>query len=689
MTGINIPDSLQVFPALSILREMYVPAYVRKRVRELRREIARHEHLYYVENRPEITDTAFDALMDELKDWERRYPVLVTVDSPTQRVGGAPVERFETVRHEVPMLSLDNVYHLNELREWENRNRKLLPDDAKLDYVSELKIDGLSITVMYEEGVLTQAATRGNGMEGEDVTSNVKTIRSLPLKLESRLPFLEVRGEVYMSKSAFRELNREKEQNQEPLFANPRNAAAGSIRLLDPRIAAKRKLSCYAYSVVRNRGISFSTHGEILSFLHEQGFSVNPAWQRCDSLDRVHDFIQEWSGKKESLDCETDGVVVKVNTLAVRDLLGRTAKAPRWAVAYKYPAQGKVTKVREIVVQVGRTGVLTPVALLDPVEVRGSTVKRATLHNFQDLARKDIRVGDSVQVEKGGDVIPKVTEVFMDLRPEGTAPFRLPERCPECGEAVVRLPEEAAVRCINPSCPAVVRERMIHFCSRKAMNIEGIGEKLINRLYTQGLVDGIPSLYRMDYAALASLPGWGKKSSENVKHQIERSKSLPLHRLLFALGLRYVGEKVARLLARAFPSMDRLLKAGPEDVKAVPEVGPNIAESVRLFLHSPSGRKLVQELRAEGVNMTEPEPRGEEMPLSGMQFVITGSFDEASREELTARIERRGGRVTGAVSRNTNYVLAGKKPGSKLERARALGVRVIDLEEFQSLSKGE
>ncbi|HPR63598.1 MAG TPA: NAD-dependent DNA ligase LigA [Thermoanaerobaculia bacterium] len=669
---------------------MDIPSYVRKRVEELRREIVRHETLYYVKNRPEITDAEFDSLLAELKDWERRYPKIISADSPTQRVGGQPLEAFATIAHAIPMLSLDNVYNFSELKDWEDRNRRLLSSPDIYSYVSELKIDGVSISLTYENGRLVRAATRGNGMEGEDVTQNVRTVRSVPLILRTSIPLLEVRGEIYMPKEAFRVLNERRETKGEPLFANPRNAASGSLRLLDPKITAHRQLQCYAYAVARVHDHPLKSHAETLTFLDQTGFRVNPSWKLCRTLRDVESFIEFWRDRRDDLDCEIDGIVVKVNELNRQEDLGVTAKSPRWAVAFKYPADGKPSIVRNITVQVGRTGVLTPVAELDPVEIRGSVVQRATLHNFEDLARKDIRIGDTVLVEKGGDVIPKVTRVLPEHRPKDAVAFELPSLCPECSQPVSRLEGEVALRCINPSCPAVAMERISHFCSRKAMNIEGLGPKLVQQLYELGKIRDISSLYELQTGDLSDLPGWGKKSEANLLKQLDNSRKVPLRRLLFALGIRHVGERVAASLASHFGSMDAIRMATHESLQRVPDVGPQIAQSVHAFMHSWGGEDLLNALKYLGLTMEEPRSEKEVGPLSleGLTFVITGSFETFTRDSLKSHIESNGGTVVSSVSAKTDFLVVGANPGSKLSKAEEMNIPRLTLRELILKAEG-
>lgn len=648
---------------------------VAKRAEKLRREILRHEELYYQRAAPEISDREFDRLMTELMELETAHPELAAADSPTRRVGGEPVSGFAAVEHRPPMQSLDNCYDLEELRDWRERLGRWA-SDASPTFVAELKVDGVSISLLYEDGLFVQGATRGNGSVGDDVTINLRTIRTLPLRLRGPAPRrLVVRGEVYSPRSAFRETNRRREEAGEPVFANPRNATAGAIRQLDSRQVAARRLAMVAYQIAD--GCETATHAESLERLATWGFPVDGSYRVCAALDEVEAFIERWRTGRHDLDFETDGVVVKVNEIALRERFGATAKAPRWAVAYKYePEQGE-TVVRDIVVQVGRTGVLTPVAELEPVPIAGTVVRRATLHNYEDLARKDVRIGDTVVVEKGGEVIPKVVGVKLEARPEGAAPFELPQRCPVCGEAVERVEGEVAWRCVNPTCPAVVAETIRHFVSRNAMEIDGLGDERIAQLLESGLLDDVPGLYSLERAKLVELEGWGEKSADRVLASIEASKRRELSRLLFALGIRMVGERIAKLLARAFGTLDALERAGEAELTAVDEVGPKVAASVRAFFDDPRQQLRLAALRRAGVD-PPPVPAMERrsLPLAGQTFVLTGTLSALGREEATAALEELGARVAGSVSKKTSVLVAGADAGSKLKKAEELGVPV-------------
>jgi DNA ligase (NAD+) len=657
-----------------------------RRAAELRAEIVRHERLYYVDGRPEITDAEFDRLMSELAELERRNPELATPDSPTRRVGGEPAEGFATVEHAIPMQSLENAYSWEEAEAWRARLVRALGAEPP-GYVTELKIDGLSMSVRYENGVLVRGTTRGDGFRGEDVTDNVRTIRSIPLRIAETSP-LEARGEVFYPRTAFRRLNSEREAAGQSLFANPRNAAAGTIRLLDSRVTARRGLAAWFYSIVEGADLPV-TQAQTLERLRSLGLPTHPHWTRCAVFEDVHDFVDRWRTARGELDFETDGVVIKVDDRRLQEELGSTAKSPRWALAYKYPPEEATTVVREISVQVGRTGVLTPVAHFDPIVLAGTTVKRATLHNYEDLARKDVRVGDTVIVDKGGDVIPRVVRIVPEMRPPGSIPFAMPEGCPVCGDPIVREPGEVAARCVNPACPAVVREALRHFCSRRAMKIEGLGEKLVDQLVSEGLLSDTASLYDLKAEALTELERWGEKSAANLLSEIERSKDNDLSRLLFALGIRHVGEKAAATLARRFGSLDALMAAGEDELQTVEEVGPNTAAAIVAWFSHPRQRELVEKFRGHGVNFVSRDRRPSgQGPLVGRTVVITGALPGIAREEAARRLEAAGAKVSGSVSRKTDYVLAGESAGSKLEKAKSLGVRAVTWEEMLEILEG-
>ena len=662
-----------------------------ERIRKLREEIEFHNYRYYVLDDPVVSDAEYDALMRELVELEAEHPELVTPDSPTQRVGAAPAEAFAPVVHRSPMMSLANVYSMEELRAFDARVRKALGGEP-VEYVAELKIDGLAVSLVYEEGRFVRGATRGDGTTGEDVTHNLRTIRSIPMRLRLGPPVsIDVRGEVYMIRREFHKLNEERRASGEPLFANPRNAAAGSLRQLDPKVTAARPLDVFVYGIGYMSGAGGAapeTHLEALGLLKEAGFRTNPNTRLCRTIDEVVDYCAHWGERRDTLDYEIDGVVVKVNSLAQQERLGATARSPRWAVAYKFPARQATTKVRDIIVQVGRTGTLTPVAVLDPVELAGSTVSRATLHNEDIIRAKDIRIGDTVVVEKGGDVIPEVVKMVTERRTGAEREFRMPAKCPECGADVVRLEGEAASRCVGGmACPAQVREGILHFASRDAMDIEGMGPSLVAQLLDAGLVKTAADIYDLKLDDIARLERMGKKSAENLLSAIERSKSHPLHRLVFALGIRHVGERSARDLAEHFGTMDRLAAATYDELTRVPDVGPKVAESVLAFFREPRNRESLRRLADAGVNMKETEKAAPsaESPLAGKTVVLTGTLERFTRKEAEEAVLARGGKVSSSVSRKTDYVVVGKDPGSKYDKARELGVTILDEHEFERL----
>lgn len=659
-----------------------------EQIAALRVEIRRHDELYYIHARPEISDEQYDALMRDLQRLEAAHPDLVTPESPTQRVGGRPAEGFATVTHAAPMLSLDNAYDEAELRAFDERVRKGLGLEGPPRYVAELKIDGLSIALTYEDGRLVRGATRGDGVHGEDVTLNVRTIRALPLALHDGPPgTIEVRGEVYLPKEAFERTNREREAAGEPVFANPRNTAAGAMRNLDPSHVATRGLRAWTYHLVAAGDIVPPTHEALLSRLATWGLPVEPHWRVCEGIDAVWAFCQAWAEARKTLPFETDGVVVKLDVLAERDRLGMTSRFPRWAIAFKFPAERVTTVLREIRVNVGRTGAATPYAVLEPVFVAGSTISMATLHNADDLARKDIREGDTVIIEKAGDVIPRVVGPVIRDGVSRAAPWVMPTACPVCGSPLHRDEDEVVWRCGNSSCPARLRRSLEHFASRGAMNIEGLGEALVDQLVTAGLVRDAADLYALTAAQLEALERMGRKSAANLLGEIERSKGNDVWRLLYGLGIRHVGERAAQVLARHFGSVETLAAQSPEALEAVPEIGPVLAASIVEWFSDEANRALVAKLAAAGVKMVGPvtATRVPEGPLAGRTFVLTGTLAAMSREEAAQRIEALGGRVSGSVSRKTGCVVAGAEPGSKLEKARQLGVPVIEEAEFLAL----
>ena len=662
------------------------------RIESLREKIRHHEYLYYVLDQPEISDLEFDRLMQQLKDFESQNPSLITPDSPTQRVGGKPREGFVKIRHSSPMLSLDNTYNEEELRAWERRVHEL-SGRKDVDYVCELKLDGMSLSVGYHDGQLERGVTRGDGTTGEDVTLNVRTVHSIPLSIDKdRLkkagspPDFEVRGELLMPTAAFKKLNTERERLGLQTFANPRNFTAGTVRQLDASITAQRRLDYFAYMLLQNGRTYFDRHSKTLDALETAGFKVNPHRKLVHSMEEVWNFIQAWEGKRESLPYEIDGIVIKVDRTALQDELGFTGKAPRWAIAYKYAARAGITKLENVRWQVGRTGKLTPVAELAPVAIGGTTVRNATLHNMDEIERLGVKIGDTVQVERGGDVIPKVAKVMDDKEhPRGKQSIEAPEKCPVCGTKVVRTEGEVDYRCVNASCPAKLIGTILHFASRGVMNIDGMGESLVAQLIDKGLVKNVADIYDLSKKDLLSLERFADKSAQNILDEIENSKQLPLQRVIYGLGIRMVGERTAQFLAEHFGSMDEIAKAGVEELQNVGEVGPKIAESIAEFFGNPANRKLVERLSQAGLTMKgERKERGTK--LAGKTFVLTGTLAKYTRDEAKKMIEDAGGKVTGSVSKKTDYVVAGSDAGSKLDKAKDLGVPVIDEKEMEKLA---
>jgi DNA ligase (NAD+) len=664
-----------------------------RRIAALREEIRRHEHLYYALDRPEISDQEYDALERQLRELEKEHPDLVTPDSPTQRVGERPSDEFPTFVHRVPMLSLDNTYSEGELREFEQRIFRVLGGEREIAYTAELKIDGLSVALHYEDGRLVRAVTRGDGVRGDDVTPNARAIRAVPLVLRGEgVPAeLEARGEVYLPRTRFEAINLEREEAEEEPFANPRNAAAGTMKSLDPRVVAARGLDVFLYSIAQVRGgLPARGQWEALERLRGWGLRTNPAARRCRGLAEVLAFVEHWREARGSLEYDIDGVVVKVDEFALQQELGFTSKFPRWAIAYKYPALQAATVVDAIEVQVGRTGKLTPVAHLAPVALAGATVSRATLHNEEEIARKDVRVGDTVLIERGGEVIPKVVRVVAEKRPPGAAPWTPPAVCPSCGSPVVRPEGEVDRRCLNASCPAQLEERLKHYARREAMDVEGLGDVVVHELHERGLVRDYADLYALKLADLAPIFAPKAKRGDslaatNLLAALEASKSRELRRLLFGLGIRHVGERVAQLLARRFRSIDALAEATVEAIDDVPEIGPTVAASVQEWLADEGNRRLVARLKEAGLRVADEPAPPSSSALQGKQFVLTGSLGSMTRDEAKAAIEGRGGRVTSSVSKKTSYVVVGADAGSKLDKARELGVATLDEAGFRAL----
>jgi DNA ligase (NAD+) len=654
-----------------------------KRIKELRDQIQHHDFKYYVEDNPEISDYEYDQLVKELENLEMQFPALITPDSPTQRVSGEAVKEFPSVEHRAAMLSLDNTYNFDELREF---HKRVLKKISECKYVVEPKIDGLGVALVYEDGKFIRGATRGDGKVGEDVTLNLKTIRSIPLKIEDdRLVNFEVRGEVYMPLPGFREMNKKREEKGEPVFANPRNASAGSIRQLDPKIPASRPLDIFIYSLSYTEGLGFHTHWDSQSALKNAGFKVNPKAKLCSDLEEVIKYCEELESKRDEMGYEIDGAVIKVNELEHQRILGETTKHPRWAIAYKFKARQATTTLLDIKWQVGRTGAITPVAKLEPVEVGGVTISRATLHNEDEIRKKDLRKGDVVLVERSGDVIPQVIKPITEKRPADSEPFEMITECPECKGEIIRPEGEARWRCTNLQCPAQLKRRIQHFASRNAMDIEHLGPETVDKFLDAELIKGLDDLYSLEKKDILKLEGFEEKSAENLLNAIDKSKKCDLSRLIFGLGIRHVGQYAAQLLAFRFKNIDRIAEAKLEELENIKGIGKETAESIASFLGDPSNKKLIDTLKNHGVNPKEEEGG----PLEGKQFVFTGSLEDFSREEASEAVTRLGGMVSNSVSKNTDFLVAGDKAGSKLEKAKKLGVKVIGEEEFNKIIKGE
>ncbi len=658
----------------------------REEIEKLRAEISYHNVRYYRDDNPEIADEEYDRLLRRLQDLEKKHPEYVTPDSPTQRVGAAPAEKFVKVIHPQPMFSLQNAMDQEEVREFDRRVKRFLGAGGEIAYVAEPKIDGLAINLVYEAGRFVRGATRGDGREGEDVTANLRTVRTVPrLLLGPDLPsFLEVRGEVYMRRADFEQMNRERAEKGEPLFANPRNAAAGSARQLDPNITALRPLALFTYQLGRVEGRDFESHHQILDQLRRWGFPVNPLIERCPDVEAAIKFHQKILAQRDRLDYEVDGVVIKVDRIELQRALGEKSREPRWAIAAKFPARQQQSVIQGITVQVGRTGALTPVAELEPIQIGGVMVKRATLHNQDEIDRKDVRIGDTVVVQRAGDVIPEVVEVVLSQRPKSARKFRLPERCPECGSAVVRPEGEAVHRCENMNCPAQIKERIRHFVSRHALDIEGLGDKIVELLYDQKLVRSVADLYRLKLEQLSPLWKKAEKAPQNLLQSIEAGKKTTLPRFLFALGIRQVGEATARDLAEAFGDLESIARASQEELQAVEGVGPEVSSSVRAFFENKENQALIKDLLKAGIEFEKMEKK-KPGKFSGRTFVLTGGFGSMTRDQAKAAIQRAGGKVAGSVSKKTDFVVAGEDPGSKLDKAKALGIKTLTEDEFKKL----
>ena len=667
-----------------------VPATARKEVEKLRDEIRRHEYLYYVADEPEISDAAFDKLMNRLKGLEAEYPSLVTADSPTVRVGGTPREGFQTVRHARPMLSLDNAFSNDALRDWDRRVRE---GTGRLvnEYIAEHKFDGLSISLQYEDGVLLRGVTRGDGTTGEDVTPNVKTIRSIPLRVDAATlkkvklsKSFEVRGEIMMTRKSFEALNRLQEQTGGKLFVNPRNAAAGAVRVLDPSITAERRLDFFAYYLYMDGVVPFAKHSDSLSALKQLRFRASDDWKLCDGIDAVIAYCGAWDSKREELPYEIDGVVIKLNSTALQNELGFTAKAPRWAIAYKYPARQETTVVNDILVQVGRTGTLTPVAVLEPVQVGGVTVSRSTLHNMDEIDRLGLHIGDTVLIERAGEVIPHVLKVVKEGK--NRKAFHMPKKCPVCGSTIHKVEGEVAYRCVNAACPAKLKESLLHFAGRHAMNIDGLGEKIVDQLVEKGIVKDAADLYSLKLEEVAELERMGEKSAQNLLDEVEDSKKSPLPRLIFALGIQFVGERTGQLLAEHYSTLEEFAEANAEDLENVPEVGPKVAASITEFFSEPANRNLIKKLYKAAVRPIIEKRTVKSRNLAGKSFVFTGGLANRSREEAGELVLQHGGKVGGSVSKRTDYVVVGTDPGSKYDKAKELGVTILTEAEFEKLT---
>ncbi len=653
----------------------------KKRLEWLREEIQKHERLYYVDDNPEISDREFDLLAEELKKLEEKYPEWATKDSPTQRVGGKVSEKFAPVKHQYPMLSLDNTYNVEELKKFHERMVKNLGSDKKIEYVVELKIDGLGVTLIYENGILVQGATRGDGKVGEDVTANLKTIKSIPLRIKEKQK-LEVRGEVYMEREAFEKLNRTREENEEPVFANPRNAAAGSLRLLDSTITASRPLSIFMYTVgERDR---FNSHYESLEYLKKQGFKINPETVLCKNFEDIFEIIDRWETRKKEISYDVDGLVIKVNSFAFQNKLGSTNKHPRWAVSYKYEPEHAITTVKDIICQVGRTGSITPVAILEPVFLSGSTVSRATLHNEDEVKKLDIRIGDEAVVKKAGEIIPKVIRIIEKKNGQRGQKFEMPRECPECSEPIVREEGEAAWRCVNAMCPAQLKERLLHFASRDAMDIDHLGPAILEQLVENKLVKEFSDFYDLSIDQLIPLERLAEKSAQNLLDSIEKSKEAGLARLVYGLGIRFVGQRVATVLADNFGTLDNILKASTEDLEAIDEIGPKIVESLTGYFNNEDNINALKRLSEKGLKTDAPKKEFGDS-LKGKQFVLTGTLETMTRDTAKKKILELGGRVTSSVSAKTDYVVAGSEAGSKLTKAQKLGIKVLNEDEFKTM----
>jgi DNA ligase (NAD+) len=667
------------------------PASIKKEIADLREKIGHHEYLYYVVDDPEISDAAFDRLLNRLKELEAAHPELITPDSPTIRVGGTPRAGFQTVAHARPMLSLDNAFSYEQLQNWDRRVREG-SGHQNIEYITEHKFDGLSISLQYEDGILLRGVTRGDGTTGEEVSPNVKTIRSIPLRVDAaalkkaELPqAFEVRGEVMMTRKSFEALNRQQEQSGGKLFINPRNAAAGAVRVLDPSITAQRRLDFFAYYLFVDGKVPFPKHSDSLLALKQMKFRASDDWKLCQGIDEVIAYCESWDSKREKLPYNIDGVVIKVNSIGLQNELGFTSKAPRWAIAYKYPARQETTVVNEIIVQVGRTGTLTPVAVLEPVQVGGVTVSRSTLHNMDEIKRLGLHINDTVLIERAGEVIPHILKVVKEGKPRKE--FRMPKECPECGSAIHKVEGEVAYRCVNAACPAKRKESLLHYAGRHAMNIDGLGDKIVDQLVDKGLVKDVADLYSLKLDEIANLDRMAEKSAQNLLDEIAASKKNPLARLIYALGIQFVGERTGQLLAEHFSSIEDLAAAKAEELENVPEVGPKVSTSIADFFSESANRAILKKLYKAGVHPTAQKRELKSRKLAGKSFVFTGGLANRSREEAGELVQQHGGKVSSSVSKKTDYVVVGTDPGSKADKAKELGVTTLTESEFEKLLK--
>ncbi|QED46462.1 NAD-dependent DNA ligase LigA [Cytobacillus dafuensis] len=649
-----------------------------KKVKELQNLLNQYNYEYHVLDQPSVSDAEYDQLMRELSELEKRYPELKTFESPTQRVGGEVLDMFEKVQHQSQMLSLSNAFNEQDLMDFDRRIRQLVGDD--FSYVCELKIDGLAISLRYEQGLFVLGATRGDGSTGENITANLRTIRSIPLRLKQEVT-LEVRGEAFMPRRSFEAMNKQRMEKGEEVFANPRNAAAGSLRQLDPRIAASRNLDIFLYNITNTGETEIESHSEALDFLDTLGFKTNKERRKCENIQEVIEYVQKWTNERPNLPYDIDGIVIKVDSLDQQQELGATAKSPRWAIAYKFPAEEVITTLKGIELSIGRTGVVTPTAILDPVRVAGTTVQRASLHNEDLIREKDIKIGDQVVVKKAGDIIPEVVNVLADRRTGEEVEFHMPTHCPECESDLVRLDGEVALRCLNPKCPAQIREGLIHFVSRNAMNIDGLGEKVVGQLFSENLIQDVADLYKLTYEQLIKLERMGEKSVNNLLEAIEASKQNSLEKLLFGLGIRHVGEKAAKTLAQTFDTLENLHTATHEQLTAINEIGEKMADSIVTFFEMEEVKELIHELKAAGVNMVYKGPKpvsaeNAESIFAGKTIVLTGKLEKLTRNDAKERIEALGGKIAGSVSKKTDIVIAGEDAGSKLTKAQELGIDI-------------